>query len=246
MNNYYGYVFTLPVDHFVTVCAALLFRTEKELASALEELASVKTELAFMKIDTSLAKSPTTAAAAPPRFGGEDSSFRRNNTSHRQQEPLDLDSGDLHPVMVDVGHLGHAIQQEIEEMRQTSMVGLCTLAESVTKLDNLTTSLQREATNHSDSGIVGIPDNYDSVDVVMSAVEATLTAREELAGLHGRFVAIDDRTKEMAKAAVHNDEAIRCLISECMDVQSQLEHTRAQALEDKRQFSETQQVTGGG
>ncbi len=199
-----------------------------------------------MKIDTTLATSPTAAAAALPRYGGEDSRFRRNNTSQQQQQPLDLDSGDLQPVMVDIGQLGHAIQQEIEEMRQTSMAGLATLADSVLKLDNLSSSLQREATAHNNSGIVGIHGSDNSVDVILSSVEATLTAREELAGLHDRFVIIDDRTKEMARAAVHNDEAIRCVLSECMNVQHQLEHARAQALEDERQFSETQQVTCGG
>ncbi len=193
-----------------------------------------------MKIDTTLAMSPNAVALERGDRGEEDSRFRRNNKTSQQQP---LDPGGIQPVMVDVGQLGHAIQQEIEDMRQTSTAGLKTLAESVTKLDNLASSLQREATTYSSSGIVEISGNHDSIDVIVTSVEATLAAREELAGLHDRFVIIDDRTKEMAEAAVHNDEALQCVLSECMNVQRQLEHARTQALEDEQQISETQQVS---
>ncbi len=199
----------------------------------------MKTELAFIKIDTTLATPPSPIAAALPRDTGEDSRFRCNKTSQQRQL---LDPDGLRPVMVDVEQLGHSIHQEIEEMRITSTDGLTTLAESVTRLDNLASSLQREATTHSGSGIAGIPGNDDSIDVIISSVEATLAAREELAGLHDRFMLIDDRAKEMAKAAVHNDEALQCVLSECMNAQHRLEHARAQALEDEQQISETQKV----
>ncbi len=196
-----------------------------------------------MKIDTTLATSPNAVSLERDRGGEEeDSRFRHNNKTSEQQP---LDPGGIQPVMVDVGQLGHAIQEQVEDVRQTSTAGLKALAESVTKLDDLASSLQREATTYSSSGVVEISGS-DSMDMIVTSVEATLAAREELAGLHDRFVIIDDRANEMAKAAVHNDKALQYVLSECMSVQRELERARSQALEDERQVSETQQVSDCG